>query len=295
MVPRDGSSPIIHRLRTVHVDPAAGGARLCEREELRARFEADFARRCVDCGGGGWRIDPGGFGVPCACRLQRHRNIRLSAAGIPPDYEHCSLDNYAPATDSQLRALRAATQFARQFFTSPDQIGRGLLLRGPVGCGKTHLAVAVLRHLLAAGYTGMFLNFVHLLERLRQGFESSGSPPVDPIRRLDHLQVVVIDELGGVARPTEFAFTKLYDIVNRCFGQKTAILFTTNFLDHPPAPLGSARRGLPEEGGIERVIGLGQTLSERVSERLRSRILEKCLDVIIDGPDHRLSRHRVIR
>jgi len=176
----------------------------------------------------------------------------------------------------------------------PELLGKGILFRGPVGVGKTHLAVAVLKRLVEKGFTGKFFNFVHLLEQIKLSFnpEMEAEEPHLP-RLLARCHVVVLDELGA-SKPTEFVFNKLYDIVNYCFDRKISVIFTTNYLDKPD--LGRTSTEFPPDptavDGLRTAAPAAlHSLAERINPRLYSRIMEHCIDITLAGPDYRL-RHK---
>jgi DNA replication protein DnaC len=75
----------------------------------------------------------------CACRVADLRRRLLEQARIPKRHEACSLKSYRPAEGnaSQLRAFKAAYTLVRGYPAAE----RGLIFAGPVGVGKTHLAV----------------------------------------------------------------------------------------------------------------------------------------------------------
>ncbi len=98
--------------------------------------------------------------VPCDC-LEGERAARaLERASIPKRYEHCDFENFdtglyesEPQAAAWNRSLEQAKliveAFARDFPAGSDA---GLLLMGPCGVGKTHLAVSALKQLVARGH-----------------------------------------------------------------------------------------------------------------------------------------------
>ena len=97
-------------------------------------------------------------------------------AGIPPLYRNASLDNFKLPKDNPTANRGLATvlltveSFAREF---PSEKKPGLLLIGEPGTGKTHLAVAALRILIARGFEGVFFDYQNLLDHIRSGFDPS--------------------------------------------------------------------------------------------------------------------------
>lgn len=268
-----------------------------DKSELNDLLGDYFASRCPRCLGSKWLVE-GGVARRCDCFEQELAGHRRTFAGIPPTYAHCSLTNFYPRKNyhGQHEALVKAKHFVTNF--ELDFIGRGILFRGGVGVGKTHLAVAILKGLVEKGFTGMFFNFVHLIEKIKQSYDPA-TDLAEPglMRDLARCQVVVMDELGAT-KPTEFVFNKLYDIINSCFDQNISVIFTTNYSDR----ISLSRKPLPPAINFDKAeevtrpnvaqpppaVAAGYTLAERINERLHSRILERSLDIFIDGEDYRL-------
>ena len=75
-------------------------------------------------------------------------DIVWSSYGIPIKFANARLDNYYPRQKEQQEALRKCIKFARQDL-SVIQNGKGLFLHGPVGTGKTHMAIATAYEIVA--------------------------------------------------------------------------------------------------------------------------------------------------
>jgi DNA replication protein DnaC len=269
---------------------------MAESDKLRELFEAQFTSSCPRCQGSRWVVD-GGVARRCDCFERELAAHRREFAAIPASYQRCTIERFTPQNKNQQDAKLFVDKFIKNFET-PEVWGRGILFRGSVGVGKTHLAVAVLQALIERGFTGKFYNFVHLIEEIKKSFE----PDAEQVeaRLFHHLrqcQVVVLDELGAT-RPSEFVFVKLYDIINSCFDRKISVLFTTNYGDRLETATRRAAAGadydsiavVTERSG-PLPAAAGYILAERVTQRLYSRIMERCTDVILDGPDFRL-RHK---
>ena len=99
------------------------------------------------------------YAQDCECRLLNRNSRLLTRAKVPPRYEHCSLDSYESNFPGADRSLAAASIMARRFVDRypTDTDGRGLLMTGSIGVGKTHLAVGILQALiLEKGARGSF-------------------------------------------------------------------------------------------------------------------------------------------
>ena len=71
---------------------------------------------------------------------------RLDSAGIPQRYRDCTLDNFSTSNNVSLDT-KAKDGGARLRGSPIPVVEAGLLLVGPAGRGKTHLACAILSEL----------------------------------------------------------------------------------------------------------------------------------------------------
>ncbi|BDC52487.1 hypothetical protein F183_A48020 [Bryobacterales bacterium F-183] len=162
----------------------------------------------------------------------------------------------------------------------------GLLFVGDPGTGKTHLAVAVLRALIAKGYDGMFYDYQRLLDQIRQGYDkTSESVDREALRNALECEVLLLDDLGA-HRVTDWVEDTVTSIItHRCNNRKPTIA-TTNLPD-PDAGGTIQEKAAGSVGGYTSRI----TLAERVGMRARSRLFEMCK--IIKMPaveDYRIRR-----
>jgi len=80
-------------------------------------------------------------------------------------------------------------------------------------------------------------------------------------------EVLALDELGAT-KPTDWVRDTMMQIINARYNDRRLTIFTTNYRD-------------------ERVRPSEETLEERISTHLRSRLYEMCRTIIIDGEDYR--------
>src|SRR5262245_34179437 len=79
--------------------------------------------------------------VRCECWRNDVVATLLRDARIPPRFARATLDNFEHDMDTQRSAWQKATAFVEAF----PIVDRGLVLYGPNGVGKTHLAVGILK------------------------------------------------------------------------------------------------------------------------------------------------------
>jgi DNA replication protein DnaC len=121
---------------------------------------------------------------------------RLRDAHIPPRYQRCTLDSFVAYQNEQL--LRAVAM-ARRFCESFPVVEKGLMLIGPPGIGKTHIAVAVLRDVIRrTGARGMYYDTRALLRDIRSTYNPvTHTAEIDVIRPVMDAELLVLDDLGA--------------------------------------------------------------------------------------------------
>jgi DNA replication protein DnaC len=225
---------------------------------------------CPNCGGTGWIVESDGGrrqARACTCRAAMLRREKLEAAGIPERYRDCRLENFS---DNSLTLTRAKAT-AREFVDSYPHVEAGLLLVGPAGRGKTHLACAVLSELIVSkGVEGLYADFSDLLLRIQTTFRPDADLSKESLLTpYAETELLVLDELGA-SKPHAWVLDVLYNVLNTRYNRKKITIGTSNFEDE-----------------IDPASGEKEKLEDRIGYRLRSRLYEMCLAVPLRGGDFR--------
>jgi DNA replication protein DnaC len=226
----------------------------------------DAPAACPHCFGTGLEVVAGRGARRCQCREQNTQAKLIDAARIPRRYSHCSMQNYQKASKSQWRAVQEASKILDGYLAG--KVEQGLIFMGPVGVGKTHLAVSILRGLIEQGVPCLFYEFGSLLKEIQDSYNPiSQNSELRVLSPVYQAEVMVLDELGA-SKPTDWVRDTMHQIIGTRYNDRKLTIFTTNYLD--------ARRAPTDE-----------TLEDRVSVRLRSRLFEMCKTVHVDGDDYR--------
>jgi len=211
----------------------------------------------------------------------------MKQSRIPSRYEHCEFDSYHPelggiGREKRDQALATAKKFVQEYPLEKT----GLILIGPIGVGKTHLAVSILRELiLRKGIPGLFYDYRELLKQVQNSYNASVQiTEMDVLRPVFETEVLVLDELGAV-KPTEWVWDTVSHILNTRYNDRRTTIITTNYPDLPPG--GLKGNGNFSQTELARAAAREETLGDRIGERMRSRLHEMCRKIEMTGDDFR--------
>jgi DNA replication protein DnaC len=141
---------------------------------------------------------------------------------VSENLKRCTLQNFLPADPTQDKFLDLAKKFVERFRKG---ISYNLVLYGSYGVGKSHLAYGMCSGVLQRGFSVIFLSMPQLLKRLRDAYDLKNGDELKIYKLLQHVDFLVIDELGA-EKKSEWTDDILLTIIESRAGKCT--LYTTN-------------------------------------------------------------------
>ena len=191
----------------------------------------------------------------------RHRIVPLLLkAGVPRRFLNCTLANYQTNQKTQF-ILDAIARFLK------NKDANGLLIFGPTGVGKTHLAVSLAREFLLRGEDVLFRNLHRLFLEIRNSFDPNCDHEETEKSLLDQYKdvpVLILDDLGS-EQVSAWSIKMLSMIMNDRYESVHRRLIITSNLNVKE---------------IERLY----------APRISSRIIGMCKTLKITGWDYRLKQ-----
>lgn len=209
--------------------------------------------------------------IMCSCREREAADADMAEAAFKAgardaanraacwDIGGCSSMTFDADDGSDPVASGEARAYAEGFPGTSDG-GRGLVFLGGVGCGKTFMAACIANRLLDSGAKVRFTSISELARRASASGYGGSSEAVGSIR---HADLVVLDDFG-TERQTPSMQEFRYQVVNTLYSERVPMVVTTNL----------TRRELMASTGAE-------------SDRVFSRIVERCRPVVMAGADRR--------
>ncbi|MBM4253551.1 MAG: AAA family ATPase [Deltaproteobacteria bacterium] len=235
------------------------------------------------------RLVEGNHSRPCHTPMPNVVANLINAGMIPARYAGAEVEKFRNFSGNGQQVVAELRSWRSRF--APGDVlsggaGKGFIIEGPVGVGKTYLLAALAKDFAEKGWSVRFTDFFQLLGELKAGF-SQGKADAAQLAPLIDVDVLFIDELGK-GRNNDFELTILDQLVCGRYNQNKPIIASTNYklrgrnfevhgnLDDAPTSSSTAFAG-------DRFTNLEQ----RIGVRIFSRLAEMCSFVELRGDDYR--------
>lgn len=184
---------------------------------------------------------------------------RLRKMGFPEsDMQEWTFDNDDLSNERVTGIMRNYVEN----FDKMRENGKGLLLYGTVGTGKTYAAACVANALIDKGYPVLMTNFARIANTVQGLFEGRQ----EYYDSLNRFPLLILDDLSA-ERKTEYMQEIVQNVIDSRYRAGLPLIITTNLtgeeLENP---------------------------ADVTSQRLFSRLYQMCIPVKVEGTDRRRAR-----
>lgn len=228
---------------------------------------------CQICQGTGWVVKKKGkteYAKKCQCQSADIFLLKSENANIPPRFRSHELKAYFPnnANPSQKKAKKIVEKFIEDY---PAVGGKGLLLQGYTGVGKTRLLCSIATELIMKikELDIYYIDWNDLVREMRSGedFSTRNFSQINQlINKLSRVDLLLFDEIGA-SKVSPWVHDNIYFLFNQRYNNERLTVCATNYFDK-------------SADGKE-------SLTQRIGERIRSRLFEMTRIVEIGGSDYR--------
>lgn len=200
--------------------------------------------------------------APCSM-YKTNRKLRevsklMNASGLGDRFKQRRFETFQTDKNTA-EAKLAAERFCNELQSNPK--ATGLMLVGPYGCGKTHLAASIVHRCAEFGIAGVFVVVPELLARIRTSYRTGDGKAEAVIDMAKRAKLLILDDLGA-EKASEWVKEQLYMLVNYRYEHMLPTVVTTNCS--------------------------GAELEQELGRRTLSRLVEMTKPVNIHASDYRM-------
>lgn len=163
--------------------------------------------------------------------IQTNVNTTYAAVGIPKRYYDMDFDwlrKHGSFPKENAEAYAVVKEYSNNLKGNLDT-GKGLILRGPAGTGKTSIAVSLLKEVIALGKSCMMISMPNLLDTMLSLSKGDNVVFMNYEQKLRSIPLLLLDDFGAEYSKSEWVSAKVESIIIDRYNRMKPIVLTTNY------------------------------------------------------------------
>jgi len=190
-------------------------------------------------------------------------NEAYAKAGIPKRYYDMSFEwlrKYGTFPKENSEAYAVVKKYADNL-TANVNSGKGLILRGPAGTGKTSIAISLLKQAIDSGNGCMMISMPSLLDTMLTLSKGPTDVYIAYEQKIRNVPLLLLDDFGAEYKKSDWVAAKVDDIIIYRYNRMKPIILTTNYS--------------------------GEWTKDHYSQRIYDRLRGEYEEAIFNGASHR--------
>ena len=198
---------------------------------ISGRNMKERSYRCNACRGSGWILKPMEHGNPlaveCECRKREKIKNQWKACGINPEMINCTFGNFNVYNSISERMKDTALSYVNEFDDIRRSRKNSIMLCGQVGCGKTHLIMAIAVNMIKCNMKVVYMPYRDVITKIKQNILDEEYYRKS-ISKFQTCEILLIDDLFK-GRVNESDINIMFEIINYRYLNFLPIIVSSEF------------------------------------------------------------------
>ena len=163
--------------------------------------------------------------------IQTNVNTTYAAVGIPKRYYDMDFDwlrKHGSFPKENAEAYAVVKEYSHNLKENLES-GKGLILRGPAGTGKTSIAVSLLKEAMRLGKGCLMISMPNLLDNMLTLSKGDNVAYLSYEQKLRNIPLLLLDDFGAEYSKSDWVVSKVESVIIDRYNRMKPIILTTNY------------------------------------------------------------------
>lgn len=163
--------------------------------------------------------------------IQTNVNTTYAAVGIPKRYYDMDFDwlcKHGSFPKENAEAYAVVKEYSHNLKENLES-GKGLILRGPAGTGKTSIAVSILKQAMTLGKGCLMISMPNLLDTMLILSKGDNVAYLRFEQKLRSIPLLLLDDFGAEYSKSDWVASKVESVIIDRYNRMKPLILTTNY------------------------------------------------------------------